>query len=427
MVLLLCNAGDATAAWLYQQLAPRVAGLEIVTAEALAYALRWEHRVGNAGASTQITLGNGRQIDSREVRGALNRIQHFPTDHLRAVAADREYAENELHALLISCLYTWGVAAPGPRQRSAPSLAQEAGVVVLAGIPSERPLAMVAVELERLGADIVWLNQRQIDAFEMDEKALHIGSRTVALADVGAVYTRLMDDRLLPEMRGEPLGSPRISRCRRLHDDFTCWCEETPARVVNRASAMASNGSKPYQLQLIREHGFQIPETLVTNDVEACAEFVRDHGRVVFKSISGVRSIVRLLDDAAMRRIDAIRWCPTQFQQYIDGLNVRVHVVGGELYATAAHSDEVDYRYARAELVPYELAGETAARCTTLAASLGLEFAGIDLKVASDGSTYCFEVNPSPGFSYFEAATGQPIARAVARHLLAPTRAEGQA
>ncbi|MFC7543867.1 hypothetical protein ACFQU2_36610 [Siccirubricoccus deserti] len=40
--------------------------------------------------------------------------------------------------------------------------------------------------------------------------------------------------------------------------------------------------------------------------------------------------------------------------------------------------------------------------------------AGIDLKRRRDGSWVCFEVNPSPGFSWFEAATGQPIAAAIA-------------
>jgi hypothetical protein len=34
---------------------------------------------------------------------------------------------------------------------------------------------------------------------------------------------------------------------------------------------------------------------------------------------------------------------------------------------------------------------------------------------------FCFEVNPSPGYSYFEANTGQPIARAVARYLAGKT------
>ena len=54
-----------------------------------------------------------------------------------------------------------------------------------------------------------------------------------------------------------------------------------------------------------------------------------------------------------------------------------------------------------------------------LAEGLGLAFAGIDLKITPDNRVYCFEVNPSPAFSYYEANTGQPIARAVAEYLAA--------
>jgi len=45
--------------------------------------------------------------------------------------------------------------------------------------------------------------------------------------------------------------------------------------------------------------------------------------------------------------------------------------------------------------------------------------AGIDLKLAPDGRTFCLEVNPSPVFSYYEHHTGQPIADTVARLLMA--------
>ena len=46
-----------------------------------------------------------------------------------------------------------------------------------------------------------------------------------------------------------------------------------------------------------------------------------------------------------------------------------------------------------------------------------LDFAGIDLRITPDGETYCFEVNPSPAYSAFEEATGQPISLALARYL----------
>ena len=56
---------------------------------------------------------------------------------------------------------------------------------------------------------------------------------------------------------------------------------------------------------------------------------------------------------------------------------------------------------------------------SALAASLGLEFSGIDLRITPDGEAVCFEVNPSPAFSYYEQAAGVPIAAALARRLAA--------
>jgi glutathione synthase/RimK-type ligase-like ATP-grasp enzyme len=185
---------------------------------------------------------------------------------------------------------------------------------------------------------------------------------------------------------------------------------------------MGSNCSKPYQAQLIRKHGFRIPETLITNDPELVRDFCNRSGRIIFKSMSGVRSIVQTLDEEHFEHLDAIRWCPVQFQAFVEGTNVRVHVVGTRVFATAIDTNATDYRYAHrqgseAQLRSTELPDEWEDRCVTLARALGLDFAGIDLKITPDGQVYCFEVNPSPAFSYYESHTGQPIARAVAQYL----------
>ena len=44
---------------------------------------------------------------------------------------------------------------------------------------------------------------------------------------------------------------------------------------------MASNGSKPFQLELIRRQGFSVPETLVTTDPEEARAFFERHGRII--------------------------------------------------------------------------------------------------------------------------------------------------
>jgi glutathione synthase/RimK-type ligase-like ATP-grasp enzyme len=162
---------------------------------------------------------------------------------------------------------------------------------------------------------------------------------------------------------------------------------------------------------------------LVTNDPALVHNFLGRCGRVIYKSISGVRSIVQTLGEQDLRRLERIRWCPTQFQEFVEGCDVRVHVVGEAVFATLIRTEATDYRYARqqvnapARLVEVDISDEVAGRCVALTKGLGLEFAGIDLKVTPDKRVYCFEVNPSPAFSYYEAHTDQPISMAVARHL----------
>jgi hypothetical protein len=308
-------------------------------------------------------------------------------------------------------------------------------MILLCGIPSETPLAMVAEHLDDLDAPYVHFNQRHFAKMELEfeiaggrsEGVLRIKDEQLPLEEISAVYVRLMDDTALPEVRDEPPESPTRRYCRSLHAALTAWIEIATGCVVNRSAPMASNGSKPYQSQLIRVHGFEVPETLITNDPELVLDFRRRHERVVYKSMSGVRSIVQTLTAADLERLDRIRACPTQFQQFIDGTHVRVHAIGSEVFATSIVSSSTDYRYAHEDgdqpvLSAVELTDEWRERCVALSRALGLEFAGIDLKLTPSGEVYCFEVNPCPAFSYYEHATGQPIAEAIARYLAYPRR-----
>jgi glutathione synthase/RimK-type ligase-like ATP-grasp enzyme len=211
-----------------------------------------------------------------------------------------------------------------------------------------------------------------------------------------------------------------------LHDQLVAWMDVAPARVVNRTRLMGSNGSKPYQAQLIRRQGFRVPETLVTNDPQTVREFCAHHGRVVFKSISGIRSIVAEMSAAELERLGALHGCPVQFQAYVPGFDVRVHTIGDDVFATRIDSTGTDYRYAShngdgdgTRLSPYDIDHGLARRCRELAGALGLAFAGIDLRITPDDDVVCFEVNPSPAYSYYEAHTDQPISLAVARYLAA--------
>lgn len=305
-------------------------------------------------------------------------------------------------------------------------------MILVAGIPSEPPLQEALDALSDLRADVVVLNQRNgadtdlafsVDPHGVVDGVLRIGRRHIALREISAVYARLMDHRNIPEY--QRLDRESRARWTAVNDALATWVDVAPARVVNRTSAMASNGSKPYQAQLIARHGLLTPETLVTNDPDEARDFYATQTRVIFKSASGARSIVQTMGSGDLERLGTLRACPVQFQAWVPGVDVRVHVIGSEVFATAITTTATDYRYAAAQvdepaqLTPHQLDDETAERCVALTTDLGLEFAGIDLKITPDGEVYCFEVNPSPAYTYFSGQTKQPIPEALARHLTA--------
>lgn len=300
-------------------------------------------------------------------------------------------------------------------------------MILVWGVPNDRPVAAVRAALERRDAPVYFLNQHDVLDAEIEmsvngnvEGAVRSTMGEVEFGAITAAYLRPYDSSRLPALTDA--AHDVAARVSAFDDAMLCWSELTSARVVNRPSAMASNQSKVHQLALINAQGFRVPETLVTTDAAEVEVFWERHGEIIYKSISGMRSIVSRLTLEHRTRFGDLAHSPVQFQQWIPGCDVRVHVVGGEVFACEIDSSAIDYRYPRTEeelprIAPCRLPGELADRCRRLAESLGLDLSGIDLRRTPEGEWCCFEVNPSPAFTFYAEATGQPIGEAVARLL----------
>ncbi len=300
-------------------------------------------------------------------------------------------------------------------------------MILLCGIPTEPPMRMAIKAAVQAEISYVVFNQRHCDRYEL---CLDLGDRGLSgtlimdgaeypLEKFAGVYSRMMEPELLPEVC--KARNPSIAnRFLTMHLMLLEWIEGTPCRVANRIAPMASNTSKPYQAQLIAPYGFRTPDTLVTNDPSFLKEFRQGYDELIYKSISSVRSIVKPL--TRNQRLDSIRSLPTQFQERLSGSDIRVHVVGEEVFPTAVETKAVDYRYAgrddiAVKLSPAHLPKEVEERCRSLSRGLGLPFCGIDLRKTDGGDYGCFEVNPSPAYCYYEQATGQGIPDALVRYL----------
>jgi hypothetical protein len=197
------------------------------------------------------------------------------------------------------------------------------------------------------------------------------------------------------------------------------------AVLVNHPWRDDAAGQKTFQLAAAERVGLTIPATLVTSDPAAAQEFLRGQGRagVVHKAL---RSTPR--DWRRTRRVDArgvaalpgLEYAPVILQRRIPGVDVRVTIVGEEVFAAQIDarrsSSPDDYRgfERQCRIVPCSLPAQEEQGLGALMRDLGLLYGAADLRRRADGRWFFLELNPGGQWDFIEERTGQPITAAVA-------------
>jgi glutathione synthase/RimK-type ligase-like ATP-grasp enzyme len=196
---------------------------------------------------------------------------------------------------------------------------------------------------------------------------------------------------------------------------------------INDPARDAAAHRKAHQLRVAREIGIPVPETLITNDPAAARQFIERNGKVICKAFSATEANwreTRLVREEELNNLDNVRFAPVIFQRYIEAVyDLRITVVGGEIFAAAIHSQEtayavdcrIDIGRARIEAVP--LPEPVQAQLLELMKVLGLIYGAIDMRLQPDDTYVFLEINPAGQFLFIENATKQPIARSLATTL----------
>jgi glutathione synthase/RimK-type ligase-like ATP-grasp enzyme len=238
------------------------------------------------------------------------------------------------------------------------------------------------------------------------------GAGCSGLRPVGSIFVRHAVARTLDPDTTWALGALQAGVNRMLAD--------ARCPTINPPINSLSNYSKPHQLRLLADAGFDVPRTLVTNMPQEVLRFHEElDGRVIFKGVSNTMSLAQLLTRGKLERLCHLPNSPTQFQEFIEGVDYRVHVVGEEAFVTRLVAPDEDYR--RSSLVdrnsieaePAFLPDEVIARCVRLTRMLGLVVSGLDFKESREGRLVALELNPFPQFTFYEGYSGQPITRSI--------------
>lgn len=190
--------------------------------------------------------------------------------------------------------------------------------------------------------------------------------------------------------------------------------------AANPAAAKWCFDNKLAQLDVAREIGLKVPQTLISNDVAQIRDFLAMHGACIVKPIrfmkwntgvSDVNLYATPIDSIDGFDPIAISACPMIYQSKIRKRHeYRTVIFGREIinYRIESQADasasndwrEIDYR----DLVvaPEALSAELEAKVLALMDRCGLVYGSLDFAVDEDGEAVFFEVNETGQFLWLE-------------------------
>jgi hypothetical protein len=257
-----------------------------------------------------------------------------------------------------------------------------------------------AIELRRVGSGL----RLRFDDIEFD------------LCSYRSIYQRT---------RFQPLQDPARNRLlRKAVDTLYAFLNHSPQLIVNRPCAGSENHNKFLHLESLRAFGFRAPEQAILGEPRIAAQVLRPDETWVSKGCSAFKTSAAIYGDNLELLVDRLRTCPSLFQERIVGNDVRVHVVGEEVYAVTIECETLDYRFpdsgTRPRFSPADVPGILKLRCIEFARKNRLLFAGFDFKVCGrTGEWFVLEVNPMPGYDMFDRHLNGKLSSALAELLCA--------
>ncbi|WP_062357352.1 hypothetical protein [Herbidospora yilanensis] len=207
-----------------------------------------------------------------------------------------------------------------------------------------------------------------------------------------------------------------------------------PVRWMNHPLHGRNAEYKLPQLAMARALGLRVPRTCVSSDPDRLRDFwAENDGRVITKNVSSysgwkiserIAAITRQVHRHDLEGLVLAPRIPTLFQEMIPAaVDLRVTVVGEEVYAAAIHSQQgastLDWRFDyTVPMTKFTLDESVESALRSMMRDLGLTYGAADFRVTPEGEYVFLEINPAGIFEFVEELAGHPISSSIAGWLL---------
>lgn len=296
-------------------------------------------------------------------------------------------------------------------------------MIVFAGLTRDRTLMHAAAIAQQMQLPCQFLDlaafcedgQWEWD-FDRGAGTIRAGGVTIDFGDddISGVYARLVDIATTRPAEREQWSA----RTRILQE----MMQSARCQVINRPQADLTNSSKLYQLLLLAQCGFDVPQSLLSNDAHWVRQLAQP-GRTIYKGASSQGTITALLKEDDLAHLENLAHSPVLFQEFIEGRDMRLHMVQDQAFAELIDKrpGEVDYRFSsHCRFTPFDPPAELVRRCRTYMQLSSLSFVGFDFIVQDSGKFIVLEGNPMPGYDGYDRRADLAISHALLRALAVP-------
>ena len=219
-----------------------------------------------------------------------------------------------------------------------------------------------------------------------------------------------------------------------VNDQWFSWLEALQlipnVTWINHPQANDAMENKARQLWIASKIGFQIPETVITNDPEEARQLAKKHGnRLVAKAFysplieepnEDFFVFTNEITAADLTSEEEIKISPSIFQQCLSPkVDYRVTVLGETVFPVRVEcqnqkSSHLDWRTEKSEIrfTACSLPPEVEDLCRRYVKDSGLIFGAMDL-VEHNGNFFFLEINPNGEWGWLQKPNNIPIAEAL--------------
>lgn len=191
--------------------------------------------------------------------------------------------------------------------------------------------------------------------------------------------------------------------------------------------------NKLYQLQKAKKIGFNLPDTIVTNNHTELIDFILNNGNnVIIKPIrqgriqlaGGIKTIfTNKVTKEVLKNITQYDLTPCIVQNNVaKDYELRVTVVGNKVFSAKINSQkkkntQIDWRKEKSPFTEYTLPIDIQNKCIILLKELNIFFGAIDLIKDKSGKYIFLEINPNGQWAWLDMEVGLNISEEIINYL----------